>query len=85
MGSEFLRLPARASRDGDQPGEVVGTAIHVELLGYSAAPPYLAGKLRVRVRVRGRLRVRVLSSSTLLRLPTWQVLTLAPASHSYSH
>ena len=35
MGSEFLRLPARASRDGDQPGEVVGTAIHVELLGYS--------------------------------------------------
>ena len=43
MGSEFLRLPARASRDGDQPGEVVGTAIHVELLGYSATPPYLAG------------------------------------------
>lgn len=42
MGSEFLRLPARASRDGDQPGEVVGTAIHVELLGYSATPPYLA-------------------------------------------
>ena len=43
MGSEFLRLPARASRDGVQPGEVVGTAIHVELLGYSATPPYLAG------------------------------------------
>jgi hypothetical protein len=42
MGSEFLRLPARASRDGDRPGEVVGTAIHVELFGYSATPPYLA-------------------------------------------
>ena len=42
LGSAFLGLPARASRDGDLPGEVVGTAVHVELFGYSAEPPYLA-------------------------------------------
>lgn len=46
LGTRFLQLPARASRDG-APGEsAVGTAVHVELLGRLEAgettPPYLS-------------------------------------------
>jgi hypothetical protein len=37
LGSSFLRLPARASRDGEGVGEVIGTALHVELFGYASA------------------------------------------------
>lgn len=33
VGASFLKLPARASRDGARDNEVVGTAIHIELFG----------------------------------------------------
>lgn len=33
LGASFLKLPARATRDGIESGSVVGTAIHVELYG----------------------------------------------------
>ena len=42
LGSAFLKLPARASREGQSSSDVVGTAIHVEVLGRSAEPPYLS-------------------------------------------
>ena len=48
LGSRFLQLPARATRDGDaERGEAptpVGTAVHVELFAPAgaSAPPYLA-------------------------------------------
>ena len=47
LGTKFLQLPARATRDGAaETGEqVLGTAVHVELFGRKGeqcAPPYLA-------------------------------------------
>lgn len=44
LGGDFLKLPARASRDGDEPGSVVGTAVHVELFCSEASPepPFLS-------------------------------------------
>lgn len=42
LGSRFLRLPARATRDGSRPGEVVGTAVHVDLYGRPSCEAALA-------------------------------------------
>ena len=42
LGSRFLRLPARATRDGSRPGEVVGTAVHVDLYGRPSGEAALA-------------------------------------------
>jgi hypothetical protein len=46
LGSKFLGLPARASRDGDEGSNpVVGTSVHMELYAARAEhcrPPYLA-------------------------------------------
>ena len=43
LGSQFLKLPARATRDGES-ATAVGTAVHVELIGRLdvGEPPYLA-------------------------------------------
>ena len=46
LGSRFLQLPARATRDGAR-GQPVGTAVHLEVVGWRSAacpvaPPYLA-------------------------------------------
>jgi len=48
LGTAFLGLPARATRDGSAEGDVVGTCVHLEVYGIANGapadmrPPYLS-------------------------------------------
>ena len=81
MGAEFLRLPARASRDGDHPGEVVGTAIHVEVT--QTLTPTLTLTLTPTLTLTLTLTLNLTScSATPPRRPTWQWPSSRPPARS---